>query len=46
MQKYQKLYIKEECSSPCSSASTSFDIMALIIGVGIPPRHATKGTKE
>ena len=29
---------------PCSSGSTILDIMALITGVGIPPRQATKGT--
>ena len=36
--------VAKPVSLPCSSGSTIFDIMALMIGVGIPPRQATKGT--
>lgn len=29
---------------PCSSEFTILDIIALMMGVGMPPRHAAKGT--
>ena len=32
------------CPQPCSPESTTFDIMALMTGVGIPPKHAMNGT--
>lgn len=31
---------------PCSSGSTILDIIALMVGVGMPPRQATNGTRK
>lgn len=41
---YQKKRKHLKKRLPCSSEFTILDIIALMMGVGMPPRHAAKGT--